>query len=539
MNRISRHLLCSLVCTASLCAAPLQKWIYIQTNLLPDETFASVEQLLIRAANAGYDHALIADSKFTRLAQMPEKYFNHIGRLREVSARHRIEIVPAVFPIGYSNDLLAADPNLAEGLPVKRAPFVVQNGEARAVTEEPARLINGDFSDASTRGGWKPLDECVKIQDGILHMSDARGGNSRAMQPLKLQPFRCYHISVRVKSRDYGGMLEVKLLAGGQSLNHAYLHAKKTQDWTLHHVIFNSLDHTDVNLYLGAWGARGGEAWWDDVKLEESGLVNLLRRDGCPLHVQTEDGKVLQEGRDFEAVRDPKMGMIPYAGNYDVWHEPPPIKTKLPDGTKLRVSFYHPMLIYDEQMCACPSEPRIGELLRDQAQRVNGAWQPRGFMMSHDEWRVMNWCDACRKRNLDAGAMAAQNVRDCISLLRATNPAGAIYVWNDMFDPHHNARNNYYLVRGDLTGSWEGLSNDVIIMNWNLGKLRDSLQFFSQRGHQQIIAGYYDHDVNDLKNHLAAAKSVPGVIGVMYTTWRRKYEDLEAFARIADQHSSS
>jgi hypothetical protein len=27
-----------------------------------------------------------------------------------------------------------------------------------------------------------------------------------------------------------------------------------------------------------------------------------------------------------------------------------------------------------------------------------------------------------------------------------------------------------------------------------------------------------------------------GVIGMMYTTWKKKYEDLEAFARIADQH---
>ena len=533
---IPMRLLALLIISAGLLRAqPLQKWIYIQTNLLPDELASEAEQLLVRAAKAGYDHALIADSKFTRLAQMPQKYFNHVNRLREISAQHKIEIVPAVFPIGYSNDLLAADPNLAEGLPVKRAPFVVKNGEARAVTEEPAKLLNGDFSDASKRNGWKLLDDCVKIENGVLHMTDAHGGNSRAMQPLKLQPFRCYHISVRVKSQDYGGMMEMKLLAGSQSLNHAYLHAKKTQDWTEHHVIFSSLEHSDVGLYIGAWGAKGGEAWWDDVKLEESGLVNLLRRDGCPLRVETEDGKVLQEGTDFENVRDPKTGMVPYAGNFDVWHEPPAIKTKLPDGSKLRASFYHPMLIYDEQICACPSEPRIGELLRDQAKRVNDTWQPHGFMMSHDEWRVMNWCDACQKRNLDAGAMAAQNVRDCISMLKATKPDGAIYVWNDMFDPQHNARNHYYLVRGDLAGSWEGLSKDVIIMNWNLGKLRESLQFFAGRGHKQIIAGYYDSDVSHLKNHLAAARDVPGVIGVMYTTWRKKYEDLEAFARIADQ----
>jgi hypothetical protein len=108
-----------------------------------------------------------------------------------------------------------------------------------------------------------------------------------------------------------------------------------------------------------------------------------------------------------------------------------------------------------------------------------------------------------------------------------------------MFDPHHNAQKSYYLVRGDLTGSWEGLSKDVVIMNWNLEKLNESLAFFSGRGHQQIIAGYYDTDVNKLKAHLTTAKDVKAVVGVMYTTWQRKYEDLEAFARIAEQFTAT
>jgi hypothetical protein len=289
-----------------------------------------------------------------------------------------------------------------------------------------------------------------------------------------------------------------------------------------------------VNLYLGAWGADGGELWWDDVKLEESGLVNLLRRDGCPFKVTTEDGKELAEGSDYAPVRDPDMGVHPWAGGYDLWHEPPRIQTKLPDGTKLRVSFYHPVTVYDEQVCACPSEPKTLELLQDQAKRMTALWQPRGFMMSHDEWRVMNWCDACLKRQLDAGPMVARNARDCIALLKTANPDGAIYVWNDMFDPVHNARNHYYLVRGDLAGSWEGLDKDTVIMNWNLGKLRESLQFFSGRGHRQVIAGYYDSKVERLKDHLAAAKDVPGVVGIMYTTWKRNYRDLETFAQIAD-----
>jgi hypothetical protein len=210
--------------------------------------------------------------------------------------------------------------------------------------------------------------------------------------------------------------------------------------------LFNSLDHSEANLYLGAWGAKGGE----------------------------------------------------------------------------------------EQVCACPSEPKTMDIMRDQAERMAALWKTRGFMMSHDEWRVMNWCDACMQRTMDAGPMVAQDVRDCIGILETNNAGGDIYGWSDMFDPNHNAKKNCYLVRGDLTGSWEGLKKEVIMMNWNLGKLRESLQFLSDRGHRQVIAGYYDSKVERLRDHLTPAKDIPGVVGVMYTTWNRNYRDLEAFAQIAD-----
>jgi hypothetical protein len=534
--------LCMAVAIAAPCtllSAPLQKWIYCGANLLVDAEVEHVAKLLRRGAAAGYDHMVIADSKFNRLHEMPDKYFAHVKAVQALAAELHIEIVPTVFSMGYSNDFLGADPNLAEGLPVKDALFVVKNGRAQAVTEAPATLRNGDFSDASRKNGWNLLDNCVRIEDGAVHMKDPGGKNSRITQNLELKPSHVYHLTMRVKSKDFSEKSEAKLLTKGRQLNYAFLGAKQSQDWTTHHVIFNSLDNTSATLYLGAWGAEHGELWFDDVKLEEAGLVNLLRRPGCPFEVKTEDGVVLKEGKDYESVQDKDMGVHPYAGCYDVWHEPPSIKTKLPDGTRLRVSFYHPMSIYDEQMCACPSEPQTLLLLRRQARQVNEAMHPASFMMSHDEWRVMNWCEACQKRKLDAGAMIALNAEDCTGFLKSTAPNAKIYLWNDMFDPHHNAQKSYYLVRGDLTGSWEGLSKDVVIMNWNLEKLNESLAFFSGRGHQQIIAGYYDTDVNKLKAHLTTAKDVKGVVGVMYTTWQRKYEDLEAFARIADQFTAT
>jgi len=76
--------------------------------------------------------------------------------------------------------------------------------------------------------------------------------------------------------------------------------------------------------------------------------------------------------------------------------------------------------------------------------------------------------------------------------------------------------------------------NSVIDVNGHRhqpGRL-DSLKFFAGRGHRQILAGYYDGDPARIVEWLRDAAKVQGVIGVMYTTWKHDYRDLERFARI-------
>ena len=237
------------------------------------------------------------------------------------------------------------------------------------------------------------------------------------------------------------------------------------------------------------------------------------------------------EGRDYSRIVDPKLGNEPWPGEYEAWHESPPIVTDLPEGTRLRVSWYHPAIIYDEQVCMCFNEPAALQILSDQARRMKRAWQSDGYMMSHDEIRVMNWDESCEAKGQTPGQMLAENARFCTNLLKGSTA----YVWSDMFDPFHNAHDNYFLVNGDLSGSWDGLAKDVVIVNWNFQKRDQSLKFFADRGHRQIIAGYYDADVNQIKSWLASANRVNGVVGVMYTTWRGDYSNLETFAKLVRQ----
>jgi len=524
--------------TATCQTQVLERWVYAPANFLVPAEVSRIEKLLKECRALGYSHVLITDSKFCRLAELDKRYFDNIARIRKTAGDLDLKLVPAVFPVGYSNSLLSQNVNLADGLPVNEALFEIQAGKARLVADPEVSL-----PDLKERKQWRFVDESLKVEGDGLRATGPQGENCRVMKVVEVSPHRHYRVSVRVKTDNFKGQPEIAVLepASGRRLTHTNLQVSRTHDWSTQHITFNSLHNTAVNVYIGAWGPTGGSMWLADAKIEECGLTNVLRREGTPVRVVTDgpDARELKEGTDFEFIKDEQLGMVPYAGEYDVWHESPPIRMKgsWADGTRLRVSWYHTHVIYDGQVCACVTEPAFLDLLRQQADGVEKLFPGTDRMMSHDEWRLMGWEESFRKLGKTPGQVAADNVRFCTNLLKSQCTDRRIFVWNDMFDPHHNAVDNYYLVNGDLSGSWEGLKKDVVIMNWNFGVRAESLAFFADRGHQQVLAGFYDADAEQIGKWLETVEKhkVPGVIGVMYTTWKKDYSQLKEFRDVVDR----
>jgi hypothetical protein len=120
-------------------------------------------------------------------------------------------------------------------------------------------------------------------------------------------------------------------------------------------------------------------------------------------------------------------------------------------------------------------------------------------------------------------------------------PGTPLFIWNDMFDPHHNAKDNYYYVEGSLADSWKGLPPDIRIMNWNVDQLKPSLTWFSGLdpkqpvAHPQMIAGFYDKGNGgaEATRELKQAAGIPGIVGMMYTTYNDDYSQLQNFAAAA------
>lgn len=534
-----------------------RRWVYIAHNLSVDEQLQSAQKIMKDAAALGYNGVVLADYKLNILDRMTPHYFENLSAFKKTARDLGLKIYPTVCPMGYSNGLLAHDPNLAEGLPVRDAPFVVKNGCADLERSGAPLLPNGDFENArgDNFSGWDFQDAGGKgsfvdtqehhggassLRFQNIGTANPESGNGRVMRTIAVSPWRQYHLSLWIKTQDFetpGNVRAVALNASGRSLLHPQWSIGKTQDWTHYDAIFNSLDNAKVLIYAGVWGGRGGKLWFDDLQLEEVGLVNVLRRAGCPLSVRSEDGTKYEEGRDFLPVRDERMGTIPWDGEYETFHAPPSIvltpASRIKDGQKLRVGFYHVVTIYSGQVAACLSEPKVYDLMRDQIERVQKALQPDGYFLSHDEIRVANWCETCEKRHLTPGQMLADNFKRCTQMIRAVAPKSELVVWSDMFDPNHNAVDDYYLVNGSWKGAWEGVAKDVSIANWNLGALDKSLPFFGARGNRQIIAGYYDDDPTKIAAQLQTAKATKNVDGVMYTTWSNRYNDMAAFAQAA------
>jgi hypothetical protein len=508
-----------------------KRWLFIWRNMNEPKEVERMIERFPRAAADGYNGVAFSHNI------APEKAVE----LKAAATRNKLDLVAIVM----GN---AKDRNYVEGVLASNVLFEARDGRATVRQDNPTRVSNGDFEQANGNhfGGWTMQDD-----EGVTTFVDndvAHGGKTslrmenvgknqynhcRLSQPIQLQPHRQYVISFWVKTEGLAPAdAEVKVLTmdTGRSISFQTFRAKGTQDWRRYDLVFNSLDNREGRLYLGSWSGKNGKLWWDDLSIEEIGLVNVLRRPGCPVTVRGVDGTVYEEGRDFQRIVDPVLNP------WQAFHEQPAIKLvaggRIRDGAKLRVSYYHPVVVYEDRLTSCLSEPKIFETWGEEVQKATDLFHPAAFLMSHDELRVMNQCAACQGKHMTPGELLAWNVKKAAQIIRDIRPDAEIWVWSDMFDPMHNAVEHYYAVNGSLVGSWMGLDKDVGIVNWHGGLKGKNCKFFADLGLRQILSGYYDSDEDGsaIVQWMANAKDVPGIVGAMYTTWEDKYGAMNTWA---------
>lgn len=519
-------------------------WLYWQTGLADDGNTTKTIEMVQRLKKAGYTGLAVLDNMQHRLSQQTPHYVENVKKVRTACTEAGIDYVATCLPLGYANDIMIADPNLAAALPVVDAPFIVKGG--KIIPDDPTVLVNGDFSDQTnnTPKGWgvdsagKGLFIDSEVKYGgkpSLRMQDIEKNGEfshmRAFQDLDVKPFHSYHLSVAVKTQNFTGH-DVRLMGLSHSARHegrvlnipTFNDLKPTQDWVVYHKIISSMEYEKITIYLGSWDGRTGTIWFADAKLEPLGLTNMVRRPGAPFKATSLDGKtVYAEGKDLPEMKDPGLGNSPYKGGYH-WHASPQLEvpkgSSLKEGDKLLLSYYHTdVMEYGDQVPICMAEPKTDELLTQVVESIAKIQQPDYWFLEHDEIRLGGWDKA--EEGKTCGQILAANIAKCYAMIKKAQPnVKGVYVWSDLFDPFHNAgyKKEYFAVCKGINPwdkSWEGLPKEMGLINWNASK-PESVKFFSDEGHPQLISGCDPGTVAQILKDSAGKK---GVLGAIYVTW--------------------
>ena len=530
------------------------RWVYVSRSLQRDSDVVDIKNIVKTASESGLNGMVLA-AGLDKLDGRDPEYFKRLKQVRQLCKQRNFEIIPIVLSVGYGGSVLAHDKNLAAGLPVKDAMFVVQDNQAHFVPSSLAKIINPGFEqyEGNRLKGYNFHDrpgEVSFIDREFLNSGRAslrfenfgnyEHGHARIMQEVKVDPQRCYRVScvVRTESLEPEGAFRIMVLSpDGRNIAPWDPRVPSTSDWREVTMGFNSLSYDRIRIYLGAWGGQSGRFWIDELRVEEVGLLNVLRRPGTPVTVQDEQtGLVYKENKDYAPIADPQL-------NFRFDHEPVVIEippgSKIRNGRRLRVSYYHGMAINRGQVTVCMSEPKVYEIWDRQIRLLHEILAPSRYLLSMDEIRAGGACRACKKRD----ATMAQILGDCITeqvgIICDVNPQAEVLVWSDMLDPSHNAHAGYYLVDGDFTGSWNYVPEDLVIVCWYYDKRAESLAFFSSLGFRTMAGAYYDGDTLDNPSGwLDVLESTPGASGIMYTTWRNKYDLLAPFGNLVTARSN-
>jgi len=518
-------------------------WVF-GWNLGRDSEADEIVRLIDSSADLGYNGALVSFGLDTLCRKFPE-FFRRLDRIQAVCDQKQVELIPAIFSVGYGGGALAHDRNLAEGLPVQEASFRVSGAEAHFVPDPETKFLNGDFEvfrgDRFDAFNFHDQPGEVSFADTTIQHGGVASirlenftanvhGHGRVMQEVRVRPHRAYRVTLWVKTTDLGPVdaFQVSVLAGDRSLAPRRFNLKPASDWQKLTFVFNSLTFESVRVYAGVWGGKSGKFWIDDWSVEEVGPLNVLHRPGTPVVVRSEEGQITyEEGKDYASLID---------HNYSPYRvDRPAAKLRLLPGSRIRegqsllVSYYHSQVIYDSQVTVCMAEPALYEVFEHEAKLLAERVHPRRVMLNMDEVRMAGTCLACEGRNL--GELLGECITKQTEILRRYLPGVEIYIWSDMLDPHHNAHDEYYLAQGDFTGSWRHVPKDLIVSVWGGSPRPESLKFFAEQGFRTLVACYYDaDDLSDVRAWLDLARPMSNVRGFMYTPWQKKYALLPEFA---------
>ena len=223
-------------------------WVFYQSNIATPDLLQKATTLMKRAKGLGYTGMFLSDSKLEKFQLQDKKtYARNWQKFRQACNEQKMQLIVPVCSMGYMGEFLAEDPNLAEGMPVRGAEFVVKGG--KLVPGDVPQVVNGSLTQwkGDAPVGWtvdKPgsvsfRDDQVKLsgKPSLRQEHGASKGPVRLSQKIQVKPWHAYHISVMAKTEDCTSKdFRVMALSGGAEkgrvLDWQPPPIKEAVDWT-------------------------------------------------------------------------------------------------------------------------------------------------------------------------------------------------------------------------------------------------------------------------------------------------------------------
>ena len=528
------------------------RWFYVSYSLTDETGTDNVVKLIERAGKVNLN-GMLWSAPWDRADEWTEEEIARFERIKSAANDANVEIIPILWSIGYGT-MTGRNPNLAEGLHIRNVPLVVRSGRASFAPGSDASFsCDMESWQGNALNNLKGFQDRVGVSSfcdrEVFHSGAASlrfekmetdpHGHGRVMWELTLEPERLYRASVWIKVEDLIGrpLVQAYSMSGNQLSAHslsakADANGKIAFDWRKAEVVFRTPEDGKVRVYAGVWDGKSGKVWVDDLTVESVGLVNPLQRPGAPITVTSADGATrYEQGKDWALPTGYRVA--PWKTDAESLTLEIPSGSRISDGESLRVDYYYPQLVGAPQIGACMSEPELYEYFEKSAAAVVKLLNPQKWFLSMDEIRCANTCQACHARGESLAAILADCITKQRAIIKNVRPDAEIYIWSDMLDPNHNAHANYYSCEGDYTGVWDLIPKDLVISCWWYDMREKSMEFFSSRGFKTQGAAYYDTDnLDGCADWLELCRRTPNCLGIMYTTWQRKYELLEGFGRL-------
>lgn len=460
-------------------------WVWVfGWSLANDQEVDEIQKVLLQAAEAGFGSAVFAFG-LDRLTRQSPEYFRRLRSVRDTCRQLQLEFIPSVFSVSRADWILDLNPHLAEGLPVRGAPFRAERDRARI-----------QASPVAIEPGW-----------------------------VQLQPRRCYRLEVRARGArmEPGATLRLVLSHGQRKLPQRKF-PPPGPEWQTYSMVFNSLEYSQLHLRADLWNSPQGQLELADWTLTEVGPINLLRRAGTPVWVRGRQD--YEEGLDYRFVPDLPLNLRNDRSEA--------LQLELLPGSRIRdqedllVDWYHPVLVNEDQMCLCLAQAELYPLMQRELDILAHELQPERVLLSHDEVRLGGNCASCR--GLDLGLLLANCINQQAEMVRRLLPQAEIIIWSDMLDPNHNGHDHYYLCEGSFARTAEHVHRELRVAVWGKEARPESLAHFERLGLSTLVACYYDaQDLTEVQSWVRASGPTRPF---MYTTWSQNYQHLEAFAAL-------